>query len=165
MSSEESLNSRHRSAMTGQQRGHAGTRINFQEELKRLIDPDISESDLASLTVSTNSAVVGFQCPVSVQDGMVAPGKAHTHSASSLTSFPKVALPTVPMIEHRSMIIITLKGSNSFFFSFFFNNLLAELQTAQVAKLQLCANHVQHIGHISGAACHVPRGMKGQFNC
>ncbi|KAL8613785.1 hypothetical protein ACOMHN_029642 [Nucella lapillus] len=52
MSSEESLNTRHRA---GQQRGAGGassgaSRINFQEELKRLIDPDISESDLASLS-------------------------------------------------------------------------------------------------------------------
>nr|KAG5714574.1 hypothetical protein BaRGS_007020 [Batillaria attramentaria] len=47
MSSEESLNSRLR-----QQRGTSSvgsSHINFQEELKRLIDPDISESDLASL--------------------------------------------------------------------------------------------------------------------
>ncbi|XP_076464270.1 signal-induced proliferation-associated 1-like protein 2 isoform X2 [Babylonia areolata] len=54
MSSEESLNTRHRSAVSSQQRGAGGTtgasRINFQEELKRLIDPDISESDLASLS-------------------------------------------------------------------------------------------------------------------
>ena len=34
---------------------------------------------------------------VSVQDGIVALGKAHTRSAPSLSSLPKVALETVPM--------------------------------------------------------------------
>ena len=34
---------------------------------------------------------------VSAQDGIVALGKAHTHSAPSLSSLPKVALETVPI--------------------------------------------------------------------
>ena len=34
---------------------------------------------------------------VSAQDGIVALGKAHTHSALSLSSLPKVALETVPI--------------------------------------------------------------------
>ncbi|KAK7104928.1 hypothetical protein V1264_019565 [Littorina saxatilis] len=55
MSSEESLNSR----LRGHQRGSGDTvtsGVNFQEELKRLIDPDISESDLATLTAQTKVA-------------------------------------------------------------------------------------------------------------
>ena len=34
---------------------------------------------------------------------------------------------------------------------------------AQVAKAQLCANHVQHIERFSHTACHVPHDTKGQF--
>lgn len=63
MSSEESLNSRLRPGVTGQQRTQdAGpSHLNFQEELKRLIDPDISESDLATLSVS----IFGIFCSLS----------------------------------------------------------------------------------------------------
>ncbi|PVD26348.1 hypothetical protein C0Q70_14019 [Pomacea canaliculata] len=51
MSSEESLNSRLRPGVTNHTRpsNSGGSRLNFQEELKRLIDPDITESDLAIL--------------------------------------------------------------------------------------------------------------------
>lgn len=57
MSSEESLNSRLRPGVTNHTRpsNSGGSRLNFQEELKRLIDPDITESDLAILAVSTYS--------------------------------------------------------------------------------------------------------------
>ena len=33
----------------------------------------------------------------------------------------------------------------------------------QVVRAQPCANHVQHIGNLSPAACRVPRGTKGQL--
>ena len=46
---------------------------------------------------------------VSAQDGIVALGKAHTRSAPSLSSLPKVALETVPVfarVEHRPFSIL-----------------------------------------------------------
>ena len=51
----------------------------------------------------------------------------------------------------------------------FFYCLLAAPQTVsntydQVARAQLCANHVQLIAHSSGATCHVPRGTKGPLS-
>ena len=52
---------------------------------------------------------------VSAQDGVIALGKTHTRSAPSLSSLPKVALKTVPIIiylvEHRSFS--TLEGRMS----------------------------------------------------
>ena len=50
-----------------------------------------------------------------------------------------------------------------------FYNLLAAPQTvsntyAQVAKVQLCANHVQHIERLSRTTCRVPLGTKGQLS-
>ena len=41
--------------------------------------------------------VVFYTVSVSAQDGIVALGKAHMHSAPSLSSLPKVALETVPI--------------------------------------------------------------------
>ena len=35
---------------------------------------------------------------------------------------------------------------------------------AQAARAQSCANHEQHFGRLSRAACHVPLGMKGQLS-
>ena len=50
-----------------------------------------------------------------------------------------------------------------------FFNLLTAPRTvsntyAQVARAQSCANHVQYIECLSRAACHVPRGTKGQLS-
>ena len=44
-----------------------------------------------------NSVRVSVSVSVSSQNGIVALGKAHTRSAPSLSSLPKVALKTVPM--------------------------------------------------------------------
>ena len=41
--------------------------------------------------------VVSVSVSVSAQDGIVVLGKAHTYSAPSLNSLPKVALETVPI--------------------------------------------------------------------
>ena len=41
--------------------------------------------------------VIFLRVSVSAQDGIVALGKAHTRSAPSLSSLPKVALETVPI--------------------------------------------------------------------
>ena len=35
---------------------------------------------------------------------------------------------------------------------------------AQVAKVQLCANHAQHIECLSPASCHMPPGTKGKLS-
>ena len=54
MSSEESLNSRLRPGVTtGQKFNRHVARADFQDALMRLIDPDLSESDLVGYTVST----------------------------------------------------------------------------------------------------------------
>ena len=62
------------------------------------------------------------------------------------------------------MMMIALKGALQDLY-----NLLAALRTvsntyAQVARAQSCANHVQHIGRLLCATCHLPRGTKGQFS-
>ena len=62
------------------------------------------------------------------------------------------------------IIIIALKGAIRDF-----SNLLTVLLTvsntyAQVARVQLCTNHVQHIQLSSRTTCSVPRGTKGQLN-
>ena len=41
--------------------------------------------------------------------------------------------------------------------------LTVSLTYAQVARAQSCANHVQHIEHLSRATCSVPLGTKGQL--
>ena len=43
------------------------------------------------------SAIVLVSVSVSAQDGIIALGKAHTRSAPSLSSLPKVGLETVPI--------------------------------------------------------------------
>ena len=61
------------------------------------------------------------------------------------------------------IIMIAFKGAIRdffFFFFFFLNNLLTEPRTvsntyAQVARMQSCANHVQHIERLSRTSCHV----------
>ena len=52
---------------------------------------DLIQSSTSSLITSTK------QVSVSAQDGIVALGKAHTRSAPSLSSLPKVALDIVPI--------------------------------------------------------------------
>ena len=60
------------------------------------------------------------------------------------------------------MIIIALKGS---ILDFFFTAPRTVCNTyAQVARAQLSANHVQHIGPSPRATCRVPRGTKGQLS-
>ena len=46
---------------------------------------------------SFSSFLISVSVSVSAQDGIVALGKAHTRSAPSLSSLPKVALETVPI--------------------------------------------------------------------
>ena len=48
-------------------------------------------------SLKAHSLQFQFQFSVSAQDGIVALGKAHTRSAPSLSSLPKVALETVPI--------------------------------------------------------------------
>ena len=48
-------------------------------------------------TAKSLSNKVSVSVSVSAQDGIVALGKAHTRSAPSLSSLPKVALETVPI--------------------------------------------------------------------
>ena len=50
-----------------------------------------------------------------------------------------------------------------------FYHLLTALETvsnmyAQVARVQSCANHVQHIERLSRATCRAPRGTNGQLS-
>ena len=63
------------------------------------------------------------------------------------------------------MKMITLKGT----IQDFFNDLLIVLRTvfnmyAEVARAQSCANHMQHIKHLSRATCYVPCATKGQLS-
>ena len=82
-----------------------------------------------------------------------------------------MCLASAPVVSHCELIIIiiTLKGAILFFFFFFFYNPLTALQTvsntyAQVGRVQLCANHVQHIEGMSRATCSVPLGTKVQLS-
>lgn len=52
MMSEESLPSRLRPGMSSQKQAREVARADFQEELMRLIDPDLSENDLVGFNVS-----------------------------------------------------------------------------------------------------------------
>ena len=62
---------------------------------------------LAEFSVTEHNTV-----SVSVQDGIVALGKAHTRSAGSLSSLHKVALETVPMFG-CTKIVLDLEGGMS----------------------------------------------------
>ena len=64
----------------------------------------------------------------------------------------------------NSTIIVTWKGAIGDF-----HNLLTAQQTvsnvfAQVAKVQKCANHMQHIKCLSHATYSVPLGTEGQLS-
>ena len=62
------------------------------------------------------------------------------------------------------IIMIAFKGAVR---DLFYNLLTVQRTTsstyAQVAKVQSCANYVQHIECLSSAMSHVPLGMKGQL--
>ena len=63
------------------------------------------------------------------------------------------------------MVMMTLKGAKQYFV---YSRLTAPRTVfnmlVQVTRAQSCANHVQHIGRLSRAICHVPSRTKGQLN-
>ena len=61
-----------------------------------------SSSRMEFYDLLCNNLSSAVSVSVSAQDSIVALGKGHTRSASSLSSLPKVVLETVPMFEHRS---------------------------------------------------------------
>ena len=61
-----------------------------------------------------------------------------------------------------AMIINALKGAIQDFFYYLTASPTVSNTYAQVARAQLCVNHVQHIERLS---CRVPLGTKGQLNC
>ena len=61
------------------------------------------------------------------------------------------------------IIIIALKGANQDCYILTAPRTVSDMYV-QVAKAQLCANHVQHIERLSRASCRVPRGTKGQLS-
>ena len=62
------------------------------------------------------------------------------------------------------IIIIALKAANRDFCYLLTSPRTVSNTYAQVARAQSCANHVQHIEHVSRATCRVPRGTKGQLS-
>ena len=59
--------------------------------------------------------------------------------------------------------IIALKGAIGDFYNLLTAPRTVSNTNAHVARALLCANHAQHIEHLSRAACRVPRSRKGQL--
>ena len=62
------------------------------------------------------------------------------------------------------IIIIALKGAIRYFYSLPTAPRTLSNTHAQVVLAQSCANHVQHIQHLSCATYRVPLGTKGQLS-
>ena len=62
------------------------------------------------------------------------------------------------------IIIIVLKGAIWEFYSLLTAPWTVSNTYPQVAKAQLCANHMQHIERFSHAICHVAHAVKGQLS-
>ena len=62
------------------------------------------------------------------------------------------------------IILIAFKGAVRDFYNLLAAPLTVSNTYAEVARAQLCANHVQHIERLSRAICHVPPGTTGQLS-
>ena len=60
---------------------------------------------------------------------------------------------------------IALKGADRDFYSLLTAPLTVSNAYAQVAMVQSCAYHVQHIELLLRATCRVPHSAKGQLSC
>ena len=68
------------------------------------------------------------------------------------------------MIRKIRRMIITLKGAIRDCCNLLTAPRAVYYTYAQMARAQSCANHLQHIKHLSRATCCVPCGARGQLN-
>ena len=68
------------------------------------------------------------------------------------------------MIVVVVVVVIALKGAIRDFYNLLTVPPPVSNTCAPLARVQFCANHVQHIERLSRATCSVPLGMKGQLS-
>ena len=89
----------------------------------------------------------------------------HTNGAStSVLAWQHIQLSKMIIVIIIIMIIIALKGAIQGFYYLLTVPQTVFITYAQMAWVQLCANHVQHIECLSRATCRVPVGTKGQLS-
>ena len=80
-----------------------------------------------------------------------------------ITTIKIIAIVVVVVVVVKFIMIIGLKGASRDFCHLLTARRTVSNTYPPVARVQLCANHVQHIERLSRATCRVPRGTKGQL--